>query len=282
MEIEKEFNLTGKNIAVTGAAGVLCSAFAEALAAIGARVALIDINRDKAEEFASAIRDKGGFAKAFSANVLDKANLEACYESVKAEVGPIDILINGAGGNHPTATTDKETYEKGDAYNMGLKSFFNLQADGIKKIFDLNFTGILLTTQVFARDMAEKGGSIINISSMNAFRPLTKIPAYSAAKAAVSNFTQWLAVHFAPSNVRVNAIAPGFFSTNQNKSLLYKADGELSDRSHKIISHTPLGRFGVTEDLIGTLYFLADDKFSAFVTGIIIPVDGGFSAYSGV
>jgi len=278
----KAIDLSGKNVAITGAGGVLCSGFAEALAAVGARIALIDLNLDKAEEFAADIRSKGGYAKAFFANILDKASLEACYKKVLEEMGGVDILINGAGGNHPSATTDKEYYEEGDLDAADLKTFFSLPAESIKKVFDINFTGILMTTQVFAKGMLTKGGNIINVSSMNAFRPLTKIPAYSAAKAAVSNFTQWLAVHFAGVGIRVNAMAPGFFSTNQNKALLYDAAGKLTARSHKILSHTPMGRFGETDDLTGTLYWLADDTFSGFVTGIVVPVDGGFSAYSGV
>lgn len=275
-------NLIGKNIAITGAGGVLCSGFAKALAAVGARVALIDLNVSKAEEYAAEIRSEGGYAHSFYANVLDKTSLEDCYNKVVAQLGGVDILINGAGGNSPSATTTKEYYETGDIDNSELSSFFTLSADSIKKVFDINFTGILMTTQVFAKGMVNKGGNIINISSMNAFRPLTKIPAYSAAKAAVSNFTQWLAVHFAGVGIRVNAIAPGFFSTNQNKALLYDANGGLTPRSHKIISHTPMARFGEIDDLIGTLYWLSDDAFSGFVTGIVVPVDGGFSAYSGV
>ncbi|MFA5449342.1 MAG: SDR family oxidoreductase [Clostridia bacterium] len=277
-----KIDLSNKNIAITGAAGVICKGFAKAVAKVGARVALIDINLDKAEAAAAEIRAEGGFAKAFYANVLDKASLENCLAAVLSEVGEINILINGAGGNHPAATTDKEYYDEGDIDNPDLKTFFSLEADSIKKVFDLNFTGILLTTQVFARSMVKTGGSVINVSSMNAFRPLTKIPAYSAAKAAVSNFTEWLAVHFAASGIRVNAIAPGFFSTAQNAALLYDENGKLTARSHKIISHTPMGRFGEVDDLIGTLYWLSDDNFSGFVTGIIVPVDGGFSAYSGV
>lgn len=275
-------NLTGKNVVITGAGGVICSGFAKALALAGARVALLDLNVQKAEEYAADIRAEGGFAKAFFANVLEKESLEACYNQVVAELGGVDILINGAGGNHPSATTAKETYEEGDIELKDVTTFFTLPADGIKKVFDINFTGILLTTQVFAKGMVGKGGTIINISSMNSYRPLTKIPAYSAAKAAVSNFTQWLAVHFSKAGIRVNAIAPGFFSTNQNKALLYTQSGELTPRSHKILDHTPMGRFGEIGDLIGTLYWLADDNFSGFVTGVVIPVDGGFSAYSGV
>lgn len=277
-----KINLEGKNIAITGAGGVICSGFARALAAVGARVALIDLNVAKAEEYAAEINKEGGFARSFFANVLDKASLEDCYNKVVAELGSVDILINGAGGNSPAATTAKEYYGAGDIDNVELSSFFTLSADSIKKVFDINFTGILMTTQVFAKGMVTNGGNIINISSMNAFRPLTKIPAYSAAKAAVSNFTQWLAVHFADVGIRVNAIAPGFFSTNQNKTLLYDANGGLTPRSHKIISHTPMARFGEIDDLIGTLYWLSDNAFSGFVTGIVVPVDGGFSAYSGV
>lgn len=278
----KTVNLAGKNVAITGAGGVICSGFAKALAAVGARVALIDLNVDKAEEFAAEIRKDGGFAMAFFANVLDKASLETCYNQITEALGGVDILINGAGGNHPTATTSKEYYESGDIDKTDLITFFSLPSESIKKVFDINFTGILMTTQVFAKGMLAGGGNIINISSMNAFRPLTMIPAYSAAKAAVSNFTEWLAVHFADVGIRVNAIAPGFFSTNQNKALLYDAEGKLTARSHKILSHTPMRRFGEIDDLTGALYWLADDNFSRFVTGIVVPVDGGFSAYSGV
>lgn len=210
--------------------------------------------------------------------------MEAVRQAITQEIGPVNMLINGAGGNSPKATTDKEYYFPGDAADEGVKSFFDLEGGAIGRLFDLNFTSILLTTQVFSKDMAEsgKGGVIINISSMNAFRPLTKIPAYSAAKAAVSNFTEWLAVHFAGAGIRVNALAPGFFVGNQNRGLLYNEKGELTERSHKIISHTPMGRFGELDELTGTLLWLSDDEFSGFVTGIVVPVDGGFSAYSGV
>lgn len=277
-----KFDLSGKVAAVTGAAGVLCSGFAASLAKIGAKVALIDINLEKANEFAQEIVRNGGVAKAYYANVLDKKSLEETYANITSDLGNVDILINGAGGNHPSATTTNEYFEEGDADRTDIKTFFNLEPDGIKRIFDLNFTGILLTTQVFTKGMVKGGGVVINISSMNAYRPLTKIPAYSAAKAAVSNFTEWLAVYFAEAGIRVNAIAPGFFSTNQNKTLLYNEDGSLTERSHKIISHTPMGRFGEVDDLTGTLYYLVDSNFSRFVTGIVVPVDGGFSAYSGV
>ncbi|MBO7155786.1 MAG: SDR family oxidoreductase [Clostridia bacterium] len=275
-------NLEGKNVAITGAAGAICGQFAIELAKVGAKVALLDINLEKAQEVADQINANGGFARAYYANVLSRESLEECYEKVIAEFGYINLLINGAGGNHPSATTDKEYYEKGDIVDEAVKSFFELPDAPIRKIFDLNFTSILLTTQAFAKGMVESGGNVINISSMNAYRPLTKIPAYSAAKSAVSNFTQWLAVHFAGVGIRVNGIAPGFFVGNQNRGLLYTDKGELTPRSHKIISHTPLGRFGELDELIGTLLWLCDDEFSGFVTGIVVPVDGGFSAYSGV
>ena len=280
----KRYNvdLSGKNVAITGAAGAICAEFAVEMAKVGARVALLDINLEKAQEVADKINASGGFARAYYANVLDRACLDECYEKVVKDFGSVNILVNGAGGNHPSATTDKEYYEAGDITDESVKSFFGLPNAPISKIFDLNFTSILLTTQAFAKGMVENGGNIINISSMNAYRPLTKIPAYSAAKSAVSNFTEWLAVHFAGVGIRVNAIAPGFFVGNQNRGLLYTEDGQLTPRSHKIISHTPMGRFGELSELVGTLMWLADDEFSGFVTGIVVPVDGGFSAYSGV
>lgn len=281
----KHESLKGKTAVITGAGGVLCSSFAKDLAAQGVKTALLDINLNAAQTVADEINASGGSAIAVACNVLDKDSLKAAYEEVKAKLGVCDILVNGAGGNNPKGTTSNETLTMQDIENKaeGVKTFFDLDADGIQFVFNLNFLGTLLTTQTFAKDMAGRDGAcIINISSMNAFRPLTKIPAYSAAKAAVSNFTQFMAVHFAPVGIRVNAIAPGFFSTNQNKTLLFNDDGSLTQRSHKIISHTPLGRFGVTDDLTGSLLFLADSDYSAFITGVILPVDGGFSAYSGV
>lgn len=281
----KHESLKGKTAVITGAGGVLCSSFAKELAAQGVNTALLDINLNAAQAVADEINASGGSAIAVACNVLDKDSLKAAYEEVKAKLGVCDILVNGAGGNNPKGTTSNETLTMQDIENKaeGVKTFFDLDADGIQFVFNLNFLGTLLTTQTFAKDMAGRDGAcIINISSMNAFRPLTKIPAYSAAKAAVSNFTQFMAVHFAPVGIRVNAIAPGFFSTNQNKTLLFNDDGSLTQRSHKIISHTPLGRFGVTDDLTGSLLFLADSDYSAFITGVILPVDGGFSAYSGV
>ena len=272
----------GKVAVVTGAGGVLCAVFAKALAREGARVALLDINRERAEIVADEIIKEGGIAKAYYANCLEKENLLVCKDKINGDFGKIDLLVNGAGGNSPKGTTTKEYYEKGDENLNNIKTFFNLDIDGIKFVFDLNFLGILIPTQVFVSDMVNGGGNIINISSMNAFTPLTKIPAYSGAKAAVSNFTKWLAVHFAKSDIRVNAIAPGFFATQQNHALLFDKEGNLTDRSHKIISNTPMGRFGKPEELVGTLLFLADDKKASFITGNVIEVDGGFNAYSGV
>lgn len=281
----KHENLNGKVAVVTGAGGVLCSGFAKDLAAQGVKVAVLDLNLEAAQKTADEITKNGGTAIAIKCNVLDKQSLNDAREMVNSTLGTCDILLNGAGGNNPKGTTTKEKLEKIDLEEAqdDVKTFFDLDPDGIQFVFNLNFLGTLLTTQVFARDMAKKGNTnIINVSSMNAFKPLTKIPAYSAAKAAVSNFTQFMAVHFSEVGIRVNALAPGFFSTNQNQKLLYNEDGSLSARSEKILSHTPMGRFGVPEDLTGTLLFLADDEYSAFVTGVIIPVDGGFSAYSGV
>lgn len=278
-------NLKGKTAVITGAGGVLCSGFAKDLASQGVKTALLDLNLSAAQKAADEINASGGTALAVECNVLDKSSLERAKEKVTSAFGACDILINGAGGNNPRGTTSNETLTMDDINNkaQGVKTFFDLDPDGIQFVFNLNFLGTLLTTQTFALDMAGRDGAcIINISSMNAFKPLTKIPAYSAAKAAVSNFTQFMAVHFAPVGIRVNAIAPGFFSTNQNKTLLYNPDGSLTERSHKIISHTPLGRFGTPDDLTGSLLFLADSRYSSFITGVILPVDGGFSAYSGV
>ena len=278
-------NLKNKVIVITGGGGVLCSAFAKDLAAQGAKIAVLDLREEAAQVVVDEINAAGGTALAVGCNVLETGSLEAAKEKVNAALGTCDIIINGAGGNSPLGTTTKETLELSDIAEKaeGVKTFFDLDAKGIEFVFNLNFLGTLLTTQCFAKDMVGKqGASILNGSSMNSYRPLTKIPAYSAAKAAISNFTQWMAVHFADVGIRVNAIAPGFFSTNQNKTLLFNEDGSLTPRSNKIISHTPLRRFGTPEDLTGALLFLCDDEYSSFVTGIILPVDGGFSAYSGV
>ncbi len=267
---------------VTGAGGVLCSSFAEALAAEGAKVALLDLNEDAANAAAKAICDKGYEAYGFKADVLDKECLEGVHKEILAKLGKCDILINGAGGNSPRCTTAHEYYENGDELTTEFKTFFNLDRKDFDFVFGLNLMGTLLPTQVFAPDMIGGEGVIINVSSMNAFRPLTKIPAYSAAKAAVSNFTEWLAVHFAKTGIRVNAIAPGFFVTKQNEALLFNADGTPTPRTAKILNATPMGRFGKAEELNGTLLWLCDNKTASFVTGIVVPVDGGFSAYSGV
>lgn len=275
-------DLTGKVAVVTGAGGVLCSNFAKILARAGAKVALLDINEEAAQAFADEITAEGGIAKAFKCNVLDKENCYAVADAVKAEFGDCDILLNGAGGNNARATTDKEYFFPGDL-DEDSKTFFNLDAEGVSFVFNLNFLGTLIPTQAFARQMVNREGcNIINVSSMNAYTPLTKIPAYSGAKAAISNFTQWLAVHFSKVGIRVNAIAPGFFSTKQNAALLFNEDGTPTPRTGKILAATPMGRFGKSEELDGALLFLVNNEAASFITGVVIPVDGGFSSYSGV
>lgn len=275
-------DLTGKVAVVTGAGGVLCSAFSKTLARAGAKVALLDLNETAAEGFAAEIRAEGGEARAYKCNVLDKAACMEVAEKVNAELGACDILINGAGGNNSRAQTDKEYFELGDI-DADTKSFFDLEADGVSFVFNLNFLGTLIPTQAFAAQMVGKEGcNIINISSMNAFNPLTKIPAYSGAKAAISNFTQWLAVHFSKVGIRVNAIAPGFFSTKQNAALLFNSDGTPTARTGKILAATPMGRFGESNELDGGLLFLLNNNAASFITGVVLPIDGGFSAYSGV
>ncbi|MCI2069382.1 MAG: SDR family oxidoreductase [Bacilli bacterium] len=278
MKLPFKIDLSEKVVAITGAGGVLMSEFARALAACGAKVALLDINEEAAKKYAAEI---GENAIAIKTNCLDKASIQQALEIVHEKFGKVNMLINGAGGNSPKATTDNETMNKEMLENEG-KDFFSIDEAGLKFVFDLNITSAFLVTQVFAKDMVETGGNIINISSMNAFRPLTKIPAYSAAKAGISNFTEWLAVHFAPCGIRCNAIAPGFFSTKQNAALLFNPDGTPTARTGKILNGTPLKRFGETYDLLGALLFLASDEASGFVTGVVLPVDGGFNAYSGV
>ena len=279
------YSLHGKTAIVTGGGGVLCKTMAAELAKNGANVAVLDLRKEAAQAAAHDIAGMGYTAIGVECNVLERASLEAACASISDRFGGIDILVNGAGGNSPKATTSKEQLFPEDltATIEGLKTLFDLDPDGVQFVFNLNFIGTLLPTQVFGKPMAEKnGGTIINISSMNAFRPLTKIPAYSAAKAAISNFTQWLAVHMAPVNIRVNAIAPGFFLTDQNRFLLTdEKTGELTQRGQTIIGHTPMRRFGNPEDLLGTLMWLVSGQ-SSFVTGIVVPVDGGFSAFSGV
>ena len=275
-------DLSGKVAVVTGAGGVLCSEFAKVLARAGAKVALLNRTQEKAQKVADAIKAEGGTAIAYGCNVLDKEQTFAVTEQVLRDLGPCDILINGAGGNNPKATTDKEYYEDGDI-DGDTKSFFDLDEEGVESVFNLNFLGTLIPTQAFARQMlGREGCSILNISSMNAFTPLTKIPAYSGAKAAVTNFTQWLAVHFSKQGIRVNAIAPGFFSTAQNAKLLWNDDGTPTARTGKILAATPMGRFGESKELSGALLFLLNNEAASFVTGVTIPIDGGFSAYSGV
>lgn len=275
-------DLTGKVAVVTGAGGVLCSAFSKTLARAGAKVALLDLNDAAAEEIAAEIRAEGGEAKAYKCDVLSKEVCYAVADEVEKDMGKCDILVNGAGGNNPKATTDKEYFELGDI-DADTKSFFDLDSAGVGFVFNLNFLGTLIPTQAFARQMVGREGcNIINISSMNAYTPLTKIPAYSGAKAAVSNFTQWLAVHFSRVGIRVNAIAPGFFSTKQNAALLWNPDGSPTARTGKILAATPMGRFGESAELDGSLLFLLNNDAASFITGVVIPVDGGFSAYSGV
>ena len=275
-------DLSGKVAVVTGAGGVLCSEFAKVLARAGAKVALLNRTAEKAQKFADEIKAEGGVAKAYGCNVLDRAQCEEVAAQVLADFGPCDILVNGAGGNNPKATTDKEYYEDGDL-DSEVKSFFDLDEEGVESVFNLNFLGTLIPTQVFARQMlGREGCNILNISSMNAFTPLTKIPAYSGAKAAVTNFTQWLAVHFSKAGIRVNAIAPGFFSTAQNAKLLWNDDGTPTARTGKILAATPMGRFGESKELSGALLFLLNNDAASFITGVTLPIDGGFSAYSGV
>lgn len=275
-------DLTGKVAVVTGAGGVLCSQFAAVLARAGAKVALLDINEAAADAVAQAIAAEGGQARAYRCDVLSPAACREVAERVLSDLGPCDILINGAGGNNPRATTDKEYYFEGDL-DADVKSFFDLDADGVSFVFNLNFLGTLLPTQAFARQMLSRPGcNILNISSMNAFTPLTKIPAYSGAKAAISNFTQWLAVHFSKAGIRVNAIAPGFFVTKQNEKLLFDDEGKPTARTGKILAATPMGRFGKAEELSGAVLFLLNNEAASFITGVVLPIDGGFSAYSGV
>ena len=270
-------------IVITGAGGVLCSMFSRELAKDGDKIALLDINEDAAKKAADEICAAGGTAKAYRTDVLDRGSIAQTHERVLADFGACDILINGAGGNSPKCTAVHEEYTAGDESVKDVLTFFNLDEEGFRSVFDLNLLGSLMPAQEFSRDMlGRKGCSILNISSMNAYRPLTKIPAYSAAKAAVTNFTEWLAVYFAKTGIRVNAIAPGFFVTNQNRSLLFNDDGTPTARTEKILRSTPMGRFGDPAELIGAVRFLLDADAAGFVTGVVIPVDGGFSAYSGV
>lgn len=284
MAVPFKVDLSGKVAVVTGGGGVLGSYFAKALAECGAKVAVLDLNQEPADKVAEEIKAAGGTAIGVAANVLDKEALEQAKEIINRELGTCDILLNGAGGNNPRGTTDDEFYDVETVKNNpDLKTFFELDPKGVGFVFDLNFLGTLLPSQVFAKDMIGKeGANIINVSSMNAYTPLTKIPAYSGAKAAISNFTQWLATYFAKAGIRVNAIAPGFLVTKQNEKLLFNEDGTPTARTHKILNSTPMGRFGEPEELIGGLLFFASQEAASFVTGVVLPIDGGFASYSGV
>lgn len=276
-------DLQNKICVITGGGGVIGSAIAKGLAGNGVKIGILDINKEVADKTVSEIiKETSAEVYGIVADVLNKDSLERAMEEIHSKLGRVDFLINGAGGNSPNATTQFEFMEPDNANNIE-GGFFGLDVEALKNVFDLNFLGTLLPTMVFTKDMVEKGkGSILNISSMNAFRPLTKIPAYSAAKASINNLTEWLSVHFAKMNIRVNAIAPGFFLTNQNKFLLIdEQTNQLTERGKKIISNTPMGKFGKPDDLQGTASYLLSD-ISKFVTGVIIPVDGGFNAYSGV
>jgi NAD(P)-dependent dehydrogenase (short-subunit alcohol dehydrogenase family) len=284
MTIPFKANLDGKVAVVTGGGGVLGAYFSKALAESGAKVAILDLHQEPADKVAAEINEAGGKAIGVAANVLDKESLEAAREIVEKELGTCDILLNGAGGNNPKGTTDDEYYDaEAVKNNPELKTFFDLDPKSVGFVFDLNFLGSLLPSQVFGKAMTEKKGcNIINVSSMNAYTPLTKIPAYSGAKAAISNFTQWLAVYMSKTGVRVNAIAPGFLVTKQNEKLLLNEDGSFTARAQKIINSTPMERYGQPEELVGAILFLADEKAASFITGVVLPIDGGFSSYAGV
>lgn len=281
MTLAKNHNFTDKIVVITGAGGVLCAYFAKEIAKTGAKVALLDINLEAAQQYADEITQAGYIAKAYQTNVLDLDSIKAARDAIATDFGTCDILINGAGGNNPKATTDNE-FHTFDLPNT-TKSFFELDKSGIEFVFNLNYLGTLLPTQVFAKDMIGKtGANIINVSSMNAYTPLTKIPAYSGAKAAISNFTQWLAVYFSKVGIRCNAIAPGFLVSNQNRGLLFDAEGNPTPRANKILTNTPMGRFGEANELMGGILFLMDENYASFINGVVLPIDGGFSAYSGV
>ncbi|PJN89739.1 SDR family oxidoreductase [Bacillus sp. mrc49] len=272
-------NLSSRVAVITGGSGVLCSKMAIELARHGIKIAILNRTAEKGREVVELIERDGGTALSIATDVLDRSSLEKAREEIKKTFGRVDILINGAGGNHPDAITAPETYGE----ETEGKSFFDLDENGFSQVFSSNFTGAFLASQVFGKELLQaEAPAIINLSSMSSYSPMTKVPAYSAAKASINNFTMWMAVHFAEEGLRVNAIAPGFFLTKQNRDLLLTEDGSLTARSNKIITATPMKRFGQPEDLLGTLLWLADESYSGFVTGITVPVDGGFMAYSGV
>ena len=280
LNLPMNIDYTGKVVVVTGAAGVICSAMVRAFAQCGAKVAALGRTEETVKALADELKAEGFICEGYRANVLDKEDLEAAHQQIVKDLGPVDILVNGAGGNNPKATTDNEYHHEA---KEGGKSFFDLESAGIDMVFRLNFQGTLLPTQVFAQDMVEKKrGCILNISSMNAYTPLTKIPAYSGAKAAISNFTQWLATHFAGTGIRCNAIAPGFLVSAQNKALLFNEDGTPTARSAKILNSTPTHRYVDSSELIGATLFLCHEASASAITGVVLPVDAGFSAYSGV
>ena len=280
MNLPLNIDFTGKVVVITGAGGVLCSTMARAFAQAGAKVAALNRSGEAIMEMERECAAEGLVCKAYQVNVLDQDALEEVHQRILTDLGPCDILINGAGGNNPRATSDNEYQHEA---KEGQKTFFDLELEGVDAVFRLNFQGTLLPTQIFAKDMVErKSGCILNISSMNAYIPLTKIPAYSGAKAAVSNFTQWLATHFAGTGIRCNAIAPGFLVSKQNRSLLFNTDGTPTARTQKILSSTPMNRFLESEELLGGVFFLCDDRAASAITGVVLPIDGGFAAYSGV
>lgn len=280
MNLPLNIDFSGKVVVITGAGGVLCGTMVRAFAQAGAKVAALDLNEEAVKKLADECKANGYICEGYKANVLEADVLEQVHAQILNDFGPCDILINGAGGNNPRATTDNEYHHEA---SDSQKTFFDLDTDGVDFVFKLNFQGTLIPTQIFAKDMAEKkAGCILNISSMNAYIPLTKIPAYSAAKAGISNFTQWLATHFAGTGIRCNAIAPGFLISNQNRALLFQEDGTPTARAHKILSGTPMARFVEGEELLGGVFFLCDEKAASAVTGVVLPIDAGFAAYSGV
>lgn len=271
-----------KTVVITGGSGVLCREFAKAMASEGAKVAVLGRTLSKLDEVVKEIEENGGTAISVVCDVVSEESVDAAKKIINEKFGKTDILINGAGGNNAAANTQKDYFEAGDKENDDVKSFFDVSLDGFRYVFDVNITGTVIPTKAFMSDLIETKGNVLNISSMSAYHPMTRVAAYSAAKAAVSNFTEWVAVHFAKAGVRCNAMAPGFFLTQQNHDLLVNPDGTNTSRADKIIAGTPMGRFGEPEELIGTLLWITDNEKAGFVTGIVVPVDGGFNAYSGV